>query len=530
MNYFFPYEVGVCAYIGEYQPLQVKRWLAWLGRRGTSCVYLYTSVDMPELSQEVMEEILTGRVVIINIGVPEGKSVLEAAYNDCMGRVRYVCKYLALLQPGDYLEGAESLRFDEIARMVFSPDVGVVEFSCSDGGVRHFVDPMLMREISDGSIKGIPRCHLRKAFGVNIGRKKRKHIALISHVMARNGAPLAILSTAKILKKFGYEIDVYSVAKGPLEREFEKLGIAVIVDPYIHSSDLVDQPWYYAYDLFLVNTAVMLKCFQKPLREVPAIWWLHESSSSLKWCGVNEELLSGVSGENVHIMAVSQVAKRAFEALAPNLKAEGILTLGVEDAFRGRKRVRRENEPFVFMMCGTLEKRKGQDIFLKAIGLMKEGNRKKCRFYLLGEKGQSTEPGYEDEVRSLAAKYPEVKLISSQPHEKILEMYGKVDAVVVPSREETLSIVAVEAMMMGVPCIVSDSLGVVPYIINEKSAMVFDDGKSEALVMNLDYIVENNEKCKYIGINGRKVYESVFKENIFAKNVLELVDKLIRRR
>ena len=528
MKYFFSHEVGICAYIDNYHPLQVKRWMAWFGRRGVGCFYLYTSVDMPELRQEVMDEILAGRVVIIKIGVPKGKSAIEAAYTDCMKRVRYICKYLALLRPGEYLEGAYGLRFDEIARNVFAPGVGAVKFSCYDGGERYLVDPMTMTEISGGSLKGVQGIRLRSATGGTIGRKKNKSIALISHVMARNGAPLALLSTAKILKEAGYEIDVYSVAKGPLEEELEKIGMAVIVDPMLQGRALVDQPWYYAYDLFWVNTAVMLKCFQKPLREVPAIWWLHESSSSLKWCGISEEVLARVSGENVHIMSVSQVAKRDFEALAPNLKVDGILTLGVEDAFKGRKRIRKENEPFVFMMCGTLEKRKGQDIFLKAIGLMKEENRKKCRFYLLGSSGQSTEPGYEDEVRSLADKYPEVELMPFQPHEKILEMYGKVDAVVVPSREETLSIVAVEAMMMGVPCIVSDSLGVVPYIINEKSAMVFDDGKSEALVMNLDYIVENNEKCKYIGINGRKVYESFFKENIFAKNVLELVDKFIK--
>ena len=58
--------------------------------------------------------------------------------------------------------------------------------------------------------------------------------------------------------------------------------------------------------------------------------------------------------------------------------------------------------------------------------------------------------------------------------------------------------------------------------------MVFADGKSENLAAKLDYIMKNVQRLKYIGKNGRKVYESVFKKNIFVKNMLGLVNKLIK--
>ena len=208
----------------------------------------------------------------------------------------------------------------------------------------------------------------------------------------------------------------------------------------------------------------MLNCLKKQLDDTPVLWWMHESKSSLKWCGIDENVTSDLKHDRVYAYGVSEVANRNFKEIAPGFPVAGILTLGVPDSFKGEWRKRENGEPFVFLMAGTMEMNKGQDVFLEAIGLMPEEDRRKCEFWLVGSPGNSTEEGYEARIRALASTYSEVKLMDFQPHEKLIEMYGEIDVFVVPSREETLSIVAIEAMMMGVPCMLSDTTGVAYFV------------------------------------------------------------------
>ena len=52
--------------------------------------------------------------------------------------------------------------------------------------------------------------------------KKKQKILLVSHEMTYTGAPRSLLNIAKILKKSGTEVDVWTLKKGDFQREFEK--------------------------------------------------------------------------------------------------------------------------------------------------------------------------------------------------------------------------------------------------------------------------------------------------------------------
>jgi len=526
MDYFFAHEIGLCAYVEERQFDQVRRWVAWYRRKGVGFCYLYGMGDLSRLRQQLQDEILAGLVVVININASEDGTAKRKAYNDCIGRVRYVCRYLAILEVGEYLQGPGK-SISELTAF-FSSNISALLFEREGGGNCYIVNPLMVVEFGDNNqllrIKGYEMC---EAKGLLVGHKRPKRIALLSHVMARNGAPLALLSVAKILKEDGYELDVYSVVPGPMEEEFKAMGIHVTVDPMLHGRPLVDQIWYHSYDLIFVNTAVMAGCFVKRLDDTPVLWWLHESKSILKWCRLDEKFTSNLKHDRVYAFGVSEVARRDFKEMAPDFPVDGILTLGVSDSYKRARRKRQQGEPFVFMMSGTIEMRKGQDIFLEAIGLMSEEERRKCEFWLVGGRGQSTQKGYEERIRSLAVKYPEVKLIDFQLHEKMLELYGKIDVFVVPSREETLSIVAIEAMMMEVPCILSDGTGVASFVEDGISGFIFHTGHASDLSEKMMMAVRNAENVHVMGQKSRHVYEKNFHQNQFAKNVLSKIESCI---
>lgn len=354
-----------------------------------------------------------------------------------------------------------------------------------------------------------------------------RRIALLSHVMARNGAPMALLLAAKVLREAGFAVDAFSIVKGPMIAEFEALGIPVTVEPALQAP-LADQPWYQDYDLIIANTAVMAGCFRKPLTSTPVIWWLHESPSSLKWIRLSREIMQGLFPDNVTTLGVSEAANRAIHALAPDWPIAGCIPLGVEDVCRNTQpRQRKSDGKLVFLQVGSIERNKGQDVFLRALERLSTEERNNCDILMIGESGNSTDADYQDTLTELLSRCPEVRQMGFLSHEKLLAMYEDVDVLVVPSWEESFSLVALEAMMMGVLCLISDSAGVASYLKDGKDGLIFPCGDSAALADKMRWLLSNEGECKRIGVMARELYEDKFSMAIFRKNVCALVEQLL---
>lgn len=528
---FYLHALGICTYMGiapkGAEGLKaLRRWISWHRRKGVSFFYLYAAFDTDALKREFAREIDSGLLLLLQVNGGNNEQKFLSAYRDSLQRARYVCKHVAFLKMGEYLQVAGQKLLPEILADQFSGSCAAL-YMQNDLGIRCIASPLAVSGFEtetnlitydNGNLVAKP------AEGIDVSRKlPPRRIALLSHVMARNGAPLALLSVAGILREAGYEVDVFSVESGALEGEFRALGAGVIIAPEMHTTPLADQPWYPYYDLVVVNTAVLARCFDKPLQGAPAIWWLHESPSSLEWCGVDKELLANIHEERVTTFGVSPLAQKAFLALRPDWHIAGNLVLGVRDSYAPGQERRKNSGRFVFMMIGAIEKNKGQDIFLQAIAALPEDIRRKGEFWMVGSEGKGTEEDYCREIRKMAERYTEVQMIDFQPHEKILEMYGKVDVLVVPSREECLPTVVIEAMMMGVPCILTDKLGVSYYVTDEKNALLFENGSPGSLAERLHQVICDKAALSEIGRKGRLLYEKEFAMEIFRGKLLKAV-------
>lgn len=352
-----------------------------------------------------------------------------------------------------------------------------------------------------------------------------RRIALLSHVMARNGAPMALLLAAKVLREAGFAVDVFTIVKGPMIAQFEALGIPVTVEPALQAP-LADQPWYQDYDLIIANTAVMAGCFRKPLTSTPVIWWLHESPSSLTWIKLTREFMEGLIPDNVTTLGVSEVVNKAIHALAPGWPISGCMPLGVEDVRRNTKSKQKQSDgKLVFLQVGTVERRKGQDVFLRALERLSTDERNNCDILMIGEAGNSADADYQNLLTELLSRCPEVRQMGFLSHEKLLAMYEDVDVLVVPSWEESFSLVALEAMMMGVLCLISDSAGVAGYLKDGEDGFIFPCGDSAALAGKMRWLLGHREECKRIGARARKLYEEKFSMAMFKKGVCAVIEQ-----
>ena len=114
--------------------------------------------------------------------------------------------------------------------------------------------------------------------------------------------------------------------------------------------------------------------------------------------------------------------------------------------------------------------------------------------------------------------------IGEKSRDEIWKIYQAIDGVIVPSEEETLSLVAVEAMMMGKVCIVSDNCGVADYIEYGENGFVYKLGDYTELLKILDWVKNNKEQIEGIEVRARKTYEKNFTTKLFKKRLDRILD------
>ena len=115
--------------------------------------------------------------------------------------------------------------------------------------------------------------------------------------------------------------------------------------------------------------------------------------------------------------------------------------------------------------------------------------------------------------------YPQVKMLGLKTQTEMEKLYAQVDVVIVCSRDETLSMAAVEAMMHKKVCIVSNACGIVAYLDGPLKELVYPWDDADALAEKISWCIANEEYLPAIGEEGRKIYEQKFSMDAFAERL-----------
>ncbi|MFD0697766.1 glycosyltransferase family 4 protein [Paenibacillus sp. GCM10027628] len=350
---------------------------------------------------------------------------------------------------------------------------------------------------------------------LKINSQKRKFLILI-HEMSLTGAPIAALFAAKILKDNGDFPVVVCEKDGPLKNEFAKHEITVLIDAELnqenHFKKLINK-----FNLVIVNTivpAIFITYLEK--EKLPVIWWIHESNLSYNTCPTP---LPKILPEHIKIYCVGEYARAALLAHRKKYNAE-ILLYGIEDIAQ-ELNVIFEDEKIVFSIVGTVEFRKGHKVFIKAIQLMPEHLRNRCKFIIVGKKVDNI---CYDRVLKLKEQFPDqVELISELPRNEIINIYKKSTAVVSSSFDDPMPIVMTEGMALSKICICSTGTGTASLLQDKRNGFVFKNGDAKDLLRKMVYIIENPEKLDKIRCESREIYEKYFQMSVFRGNLLKII-------
>jgi len=175
-----------------------------------------------------------------------------------------------------------------------------------------------------------------------------------------------------------------------------------------------------------------------------------------------------------------------------------------------------------FVLAGTIEHRKGQDLFVDAILLLPEDVRASCRFLMSGKLAEQNIPFW-SEVRERMGAVREIEYLGLLNHSELLDLLAGADAVVCCSRDEAFSLVAVEGAMLAKPSIVSPNVGIAELLEHDKSCLLFEAESAVSLAEQLLTAFENRARMRDIGVQARKVYEKKFTVDRFSEEFLRLM-------
>ena len=348
-----------------------------------------------------------------------------------------------------------------------------------------------------------------------------KRVIAFSHNLSLSGAPWALYGLMKILKSHGYNVQVASSTDGELRKYYERENIKVIIDEKIDVVSLDGLDWIQSANLIIVNTFLLYYLLERDNSDIPVLWWIHEPEDLYKnVCG-----LHNINLDRVSVYAVSKVAEDAFHKVLPQINVQGLVG-GIKDCGYIVQAEHRE-QILTILDIGTINKIKGQDILINAVKSLGNQITNRIKVYLIGEYDKQSN-FFNNQIKGVIdAAYlsKTIMYVGNYNYEQMQMAYQNADIVVVPSRQETLSLVAIEAMMYGKICIVSDACGICEYIRDRENGIVFESENPDQLKQVILWVINNPDKVKEIRKNARETFLQYFNITIFEKKVMSVIDQ-----
>ena len=352
------------------------------------------------------------------------------------------------------------------------------------------------------------------------------NVLLLSHEMSRTGAPVALLNMAKQLKKEGIFLTVLSPQDGAMVQDVVAEDIAVVIDSTI-GGNTEWLNWASDFDLIVVNTVVPYHNIEQLKKtQIPVLWWIHDGEMSFQ-LGANE-LLPKELTDNIHVYGGGQYACDIVNHYRPAYGARNLLYNVPDIMAEGQKKLSYEiPNPAgrkIVSTIGSVDKRKGQDVFVDAIRLLDKEEREQCLFVFVG---RGNDEAVYQKVQDLKNDFPDdVFLVTEVTHSEIVDVYKQSAVVICASRDDPMPVFMTECLMLSVPVICSTNTGTYALLQDGKNGLTFKSEDVEGLRDKIRFAIHNEEELKQIGKCGREVYENNFTDEAFSKALKQVIENL----
>jgi len=348
-----------------------------------------------------------------------------------------------------------------------------------------------------------------------------KKILLISHQLTTTGSPLVLYWLAKELIKSDFSPLVLSYKGGSLTKAFEKIGVEVLCGEIYNDNPEALKNVASNFDKIVVNSVV---CFSAVDVYKDAIWWIHEGQNVELGFMKDYPKLESVLKKAENIFVVSEYAKKVIDKFNPNSK---IIMLGVEDFYKEQNAT--TGDKIKFALIGNVCECKAQDVLVDAILKLDSKYQQQCEFHFFCEKKGRRYRKIAKETKHLNNIFFD-GIISDQNAK--WEKFAQMGVFIVPSRDESCSLVALEACMLKKPIIVSENVGA-KYMVQTKTEEENCNGNgyivptedSDALKKAIEKLIENKKDLPKMGECSRKMYEQYASFDYHINELQQLIEQ-----
>lgn len=191
--------------------------------------------------------------------------------------------------------------------------------------------------------------------------------------------------------------------------------------------------------------------------------------------------------------------------------------ISIKEKIEIKEKLNLPKDKKIIGFVGSYEYKKGIDILIEACSKI---DRNDFCIILLGD-------GDLNYVQNSINKFDMNERVVLKKFRNPIDLYSVFDLFVLPSRNEGFGLVAVEAMMMGVATIRSDSAGAYDMIINDETGYIFKNGNIEELKNQIEYLLENEDEMIRIGRKGKENVLNKFTEDIMGDKIIKVYESLI---
>ena len=339
-----------------------------------------------------------------------------------------------------------------------------------------------------------------------ISKNTANRILFVTPELIYTGAPRSLIRVCKIARTLGYEPIVWSMKEGPFRKEFKKEGIPVSLVSSKEISQESNIALIKSCKMAYCNTIVTDEYAQFIKKYIPTIWFIREASNIPDFCRNNKKRLRTLK-TFPHLYCVSSYAAESIAKYTT--QPIHVLENCVEDEIDlASNYVTGTADKIRFVQFGTMEFRKGYDVLLAAYKMMPEAYRNKAELYFAGGFINSGTP-FCSYLFSEMKKVDGVHYLGLiQGEEQKVNILSTMDVIVVASRDESCSLVALEGAMLSKPLIVTENVGA-KYMVTPDNGVITKTDDVHSLKDALMLMIDNRAKLAEMGKKSRHLYEKL---------------------
>lgn len=345
---------------------------------------------------------------------------------------------------------------------------------------------------------------------------RQDNVLILANILPNAGGAIALYYYVKALIDLKEKPLILFYENAELKGRFEELGVSCIKIPNEFFM-MVFVLFVYKQFKYAIGNTVVMHPFVWLCQYInfPFALWIHEAAT------IYDTQMWRTAPSLRHAKKVYSVSEFAKSFITPYNSNVKILPPVIEDEYDRIPHNSQIHTPIRFINIGQISQIKGHDLLMDAYEQLTAEEKASCELYIVGKIGNSQ---YSNTIIQRTNKYQNIHLTGALPREKTLELLADSDILLFPSRTDSFSLVAVEAMMFDKPVLVSTMTGISSMITPGENGFVFESENVEQLVNYIRQFLANPRP--FLPGKVRSLFLDNFSFKSFERNVKMMIQDL----